>query len=338
MRLRLGLLLALTLAAAPAFADPTPTELQAARDLFGKAVTDEDGGRWKEALDKLKRAGSVKMTPGIRFHIALCEEKTNQLVAALADYTAAESAARAESNREVLDLVSEPLKSLRARVPTLTINVTDPNAEVAVDGKPLPAGLLGIALPVEPNQAHTIDAKATGKLPFTTQVTLKERETKALDVKLVDAPKTDPGKDPDALTNGNANNPPNGTNGTPPRKPPPKDTPPPPAPDEGSRSYAAPIAVTALAVGTLAFGFVSFFVAGGKQDDLRAACPTLTPAACDEYRPGVRTWDAFALGGFVAAGALAIVSVVLWAQPGPAPAAKVALGASLGGLDLRGSF
>ena len=40
-----------------ALADPTPSELQAARDLFGKAVADEDAGHWKEALDKMKRIG-----------------------------------------------------------------------------------------------------------------------------------------------------------------------------------------------------------------------------------------------------------------------------------------
>ncbi len=332
---------AFLLAASPAFADPTPTELQAARDLFGKAVADEDAGHWKEALDKLKRAGSVKMTPGIRFHIALAEEKTNQLVAALADYTAAESLARADNNKEVLDLVRDPLASLRARVPMLTINVPDgAGAEVAVDGKPLASGLFGIALPVEPNQAHTIEAKATGKVPFSTQLTLKERESKTVDVRFTDAPK-EPDKTGGNVTDPNHGSTSNGgtnTGGGAVKPPPPKHEEP-GADDGGSRSWVAPIVVTALAVGTLGFGFGAFFVASGKQDDLRAACPTLVPSACDELRGPVRTWDALALGGFVAAGALAIVSVVLWAQPGPAPAAgKVALAAGPGTLMLRGSF
>jgi hypothetical protein len=74
-----GLLLAPTTSRA---AEPTKTELAAARDLFARAERDEDGGRWGDALDKLRRASSVKMTPGIRFHIALCEENLGQLVAA----------------------------------------------------------------------------------------------------------------------------------------------------------------------------------------------------------------------------------------------------------------
>lgn len=318
--------LAILVVASRAAADPTPSELQAARDLFDKAVADEDAGRWKDALDKMKRAGSVKMTPGIRFHIALAEEKSGQLVAALADYTAAEQAAKAEKNKEVLDLVTEPLKSLRARVPVLTINVPDgAGTEVVLDGKPLPVGLFGIGMPVEPNQAHTIDAKATGKLPFTTQITLKERETKSVDVHFTDAPK---GTEPP---------PPDKPPPPPDKPPPPPDKPPPDAPSDGSRSLVAPITFTALAVGTLAFGFASFFVAGGKQDDLRAACPTSLPSACDDLKGPVRTWDALALTSFVAAGALAVVSVVLWAQPGPG-GGKVAVSATPGGASLRWSF
>ncbi len=58
---------------------------------------------------KIRRAGAVKLTPGLRFHIALCEERLGQLVAALDGYAAAQVAARAEDNHEVLDLVAEPI-------------------------------------------------------------------------------------------------------------------------------------------------------------------------------------------------------------------------------------
>ncbi|CAN5485828.1 hypothetical protein BH09MYX1_BH09MYX1_54390 [soil metagenome] len=328
MRLRSSLfVVSLALGASRAFAaDPTPTELQGARDLFGKAVADEDAGLWKEALDKMKRAGSVKMTPGIRFHIALAEEHIGgQLVAALADYTAADQAARAENSKEVVDLVAEPLKSLRARIPTLTITAPEGiGTEVVLDGKALPSGLIGIAVPVEPGQPHTVEARAPGKLPFSTQITLREKEGKSVDVHFVDAPKGTEVTDP---------KPPPGTA----PKPPPHDAPLTPEPSSG-RSYATPIALTALTVGTLAFGFVSFFVAGGKADDLRATCPTVPTAPCDDLRPPVRTWDALALGGFIAAGALAIVSVVLWAQPGETAPAKVAIVSSVNGVFLRGSF
>ncbi len=73
------------LAAGRAHADPSPGEIQAARDLFAKAEQDEDAGNWSAALDKLRRAASVKMTPGIRYHVGLCEEKLGQIAAALND-------------------------------------------------------------------------------------------------------------------------------------------------------------------------------------------------------------------------------------------------------------
>src|SRR5271156_1025964 len=141
-----GVLLGLALASAPIAAiavEPSKTELAAARDLFSRAERDEDAGRWTDALDKLRRAGTVKMTPGIRFHIALCEEKLGQLVAALADYAAADAAARSEGNKDVLDAIGDPLAALRARVPTITITLAADarGMEVTLDGLPLASGL-----------------------------------------------------------------------------------------------------------------------------------------------------------------------------------------------------
>ena len=109
---------ALLLGALSARADPTPGELAAARELFARAEKDEDAGRWAEALDKVRRASSVKMTAGLRFHIALCEEKLGQLVAALADYTAAEEAyaLAAESAPEGKDAAWAKFQQANARL------------------------------------------------------------------------------------------------------------------------------------------------------------------------------------------------------------------------------
>src|ERR1700690_3395677 len=171
-----AIILALAFAQSIARADPTPNEIQAARELFSKAEKDEDAGQWSDALEKLRRALSVKATPGLHFHIALCEEKLGQLVAALADYTAADQSAREQNNKDAADAVAEPLRTLRIRVPTLTIDVPPAmNALVELDGKAIAAGLYGIAMPVEPG-LHQVRARANGKHAFTTQVQLKERE------------------------------------------------------------------------------------------------------------------------------------------------------------------
>ena len=226
--------------------EPTPGEIQAARDLFAKAEAEEDAGHWSVALEKLRRAGSVKMTAGIRFHIALCEENLGQLVAALSDYTGADQAARADHNREVQDAVAEPLRALRARVPTLTINVPEANgAELLLDGKPVPVGLWGVATPVEPGQPHAIEARAAGKQPFSTQVTLKERDAQTVDVRWTEAPKVGP-------SGGDV-------------KPPPSDVPPagaaepPPGAVTTTRSRAPAVVTTVAAVGFLVAGVIVWF-------------------------------------------------------------------------------
>ena len=317
--------------------DPTPGEIQAARDLFAKAETEEDAGHWASALEKLRRAGSVKMTAGIRYHIALCEEKLGQLVAALSDYTGADQAARAEKNREVQDAVAEPLRALRVRVPTLTINVPEASgAELLLDGKAVPVGLWGIATPVEPAQPHAIEARAPGKQPFSVQVTLKERDAQTVDVRWADAPKTGPGP------SGGDVKPPPGNSDV---KPPPRDVPPaggadvpPPGAETTTRSRAPAVVTTVAAVGFLGFGAGAFFLAGSAQDDLRAQCATLPAAQCDGLKGPTRTWDALSLTGFIAGGALGVVAVVIWAQPSQTSKSEASLVLGPGSIGVRGSF
>src|SRR5215472_5931508 len=164
---------------------PTPSDIAVARDLFAKAEKDEEGGRWADALEKLKRASAVKMTPGIRFHVALCEENLGQLTAALADYTAAQSQAMDEHNQEVLQVVAQPLTALRSRLPTLAVNVPADakNANVTVDGAPLAAAQWGTPVPVDPG-SHVVQASLAGRETFTVNVAAPERSVRVVDVKL----------------------------------------------------------------------------------------------------------------------------------------------------------
>lgn len=295
-------------------ADPTPSEVQAARELFKKAEADEDAGKWEDALDKVKRAISVKPTPGLRFHIALCEEKLGQLVAALADYTAADQMAREQNNKDVIDAVAEPLKTLRIRVPTLTIEVpAAQGAEIDLDGKPIAQGLYGVAMPVEVG-THKVNAKAPGKRPFSTQVTLHEREADTATVKWVDLPPVP------ALGN-------DGHEG--PEKP--VET------KSGPVKVGAIVATAASAV-LLGVGIGAFVAADGAHSDLAAQCPLLT--SCDDLRNKVRAWDWVALGSWIGAAGVAVVAIVLWVKPSSsssrASSARIEL--RPGGLAFTGSF
>jgi hypothetical protein len=287
------------LAPSSAGADPTTAELAQARELFAQAERDERAGDWTAALGKLRFIEKIKSTPGIRFHIAMCEENTGQLAAALADYAFAERRATDEKNREVLAALKEPMAALRARVPRLVVRVPPDvkGATVALDGKVLPPGYYGAEIPVDP-RAHAIEAKAPGKKTYERSVTLAERDAVTVDVVL----------DDDAV----------------PASPPPLPLPATsatlgPAPNDearGGRAKVAAIAATAGAIVLAGAGVGAFLVAGGKQSDAKDACAART-TDCEDLREPVRTWDTIALGSWIAAGAVGTVAVLLWLAPDP---------------------
>jgi hypothetical protein len=291
-----------------AMADPSAAELTAARDAFAKAERDEDAGRWDAALEEVRRAAGVKMTPGLRFHTALCEEKLGRLVAALADYAAAEAQAREDGNREVLAAVSEPLADLRKRVPTLTLALPPglKDASVTVDGTPLPGGSWASPIHLDPGK-HAVEGMAPGRRPFAQGVTLAERDAITVQValpELAPAPAT-------AITE------------------------PPPAPVAPRVSHVGAIAVSAGAVVLTGAGVASFFVAGAKQSSAETACRQLV--SCSSLRGPVRTFDWLALSAWSGAAIAGTVAVILWVRsPRVDSTAQLVVGP--GSLALQATF
>lgn len=295
--------------------EPSKADLTVARSLFAEAVADEDAGRWADALSKIRRAGAVKMTPGIRFHIAVCEEKLAQLVPALEDYTAAQVAAQRENNREVLDLVGEPLLALKARIPTLKVDVPAgvQGIDVRLDGRVLQASLWGTAFPVDAG-AHKVEARAPGMTPYTSTVTLAPRETTSVVVSLVPLPPTPPVVAPLAAPSTEA------------------------APERRPRTLA--IAATASAAVLVGVGVGAYVVAGSDQSSDRSRCSGLISAAQCGGQTAIRAWDATALVSWIAATGVATAAVVLWARPATADhtPAHAELGLGPGTVSLAGSF
>src|SRR5579859_6139186 len=175
----LSTLLAPTAGAGEATPDPT---LSAARDLFLAAERDEDAGRWSEALDKLNRVAQVKLTPGVRYHTALCEEHLGRLVAALNDYKVAAEQARVEKAGDVLRLVDRRVADSAERVPRITIILVPslPEATVRLDGRPIATGEAVLADP----GTHSIDADAPGRRTSVTTVTVEERDATRIQLTL----------------------------------------------------------------------------------------------------------------------------------------------------------
>ena len=329
----------LLLVAPSAFAaDPTPAELKEARELFARAEKEERAGDWASALEHLRRVAQIKVTPGIRFHLGLAEEKTGLLVTALADYALAEKQATDEKNREVLAALREPIAALQARVPRLVVKVPPDvkGLEVALDGKTLAPGLYAAEMPVDP-KAHTVEARAPGKKTFARTINAQERDTVTVDVVLEDEAK------PGVVA------PPPSPSVAPVTKPPPVTPPPPSKPppstagaSEGrpSESKAGAILATIGAVALIGGGVGAYFLADGEQSDARDKCKTQT--SCEDLRGPVRTWDAVALGAWVGGAALTTVAIILWAKPSANASASTSTSGRLfvgpGTAGLAGSF
>jgi hypothetical protein len=314
--------------AAPSGA-PSATDLAAARALFAQGSADEQAGRWADALDKMRRASTVKMTPGLRFHIALCEEKLGHLVAALEGYTAAQDAARAENNREVLKLASEPLLALKLRMPTVLVDVPlkflmgPARAEVSIDGVTLAPESFGKPTPVDVG-THTIQARARGQTPYAVTITVVERQAATLAIPFTPLP----GYHEDVPVVAVAPVP----APTEPRSPAVVST------TGAHHSSALAIVATAGAVVLIGGGVGAFAAAGSDQSYWNGACQS-KPQPCGNRTP-VRAWDATALTAWVAGAGVGIVAVVLWTQPtkGEHEAPHAELHGGPGSLFLSGTF
>lgn len=305
---------------------PTParaqsaSDLAAARDLFAKAEKDEAKHDYAAALDALRRAGAIKMTPGIRFHIALCEENTGDIVKALADYVAAQEHARAENNQDVLDVVGDAIEQLRPRVPTVKIVVPDDvgsHARVKLDGKDVPPSGWGVVIPLEVGP-HVVEASAPGRATYRASIAAKEHEATVLDVRLAPAPIA-PAPAVRTAT---------------PAAPRSSDDRGESAPSGDARTRTGAVAFTVATVVLVAGGVGAFAFAGSAQSDAREACAV---GACDADKTKVRTWDAVALGSWVAAAAAGTIAIVLWTRPSHA-APRAALQLAPRGAALLGHF
>jgi hypothetical protein len=334
-----AVLLALTLTLAPSSAQAAPAEgdVRVARRLFADAEKDEDAARWADALDKLRRVARVKLTAGIHYHIALCEEHLGQLATALDEYTSAEGQARAENAQDVLAIVGKRIADLGPRVPRLTLRLVPdvPDAAVALDGTNLPAAVLGTALPVDPGE-HRIEVTAPDRPSTTQNVTLRERDMTVLDVRLADV-RVVQAVPPPASSAAIAPSPPlvPGSPAALPAEP--------LAAARGPSRTGAAVAT----VGTVVLaggGIAAFLLAGSAHTTAVAECrevPSLAPGACESQKNSVRAWDFTAAGAWLGAAGVGTVAVIAWAHPGSQRAssgASAQMVVGLASLGLAGRF
>jgi hypothetical protein len=288
---------------------PSADELATARDLFTRAEQDEDAGRWEDARAKLQKVAGVRLTAGIRYHLALCDEHLGRLATALTGFTAAQEDAVSENAQDVLRLVGAEMAPLVGRVPRLSLRVSPAVAEtkITLDGA-VRAEPVGATLLLDPG-VHRVEATAPGRASAPRVVTMKEGDVTFLDV--VMAPTADgtsgagDGEAPGPL------HPIPGANAALAAQ----------APSAGSdRSSGAhlpvaPILTTALALALAGVGVGAYLAADGAHAHAVSACAgdvTTAADACDPLKSAVRNWDGIAVAAWAGAAASATVSIVLW--------------------------
>lgn len=305
---------------------PSKKDIEAAKKAFFEGLEFEEKKDWKNALDRFEKVAKVRMTPAVRFHIALCKENLNMLIEALHDFELAESDAKAEKVEEVMKEAPEHAAAIRPKIPKLTIKVPAgvEGVSVTLDGNPIdPQGSEETL--VNPG-THKIEATAEGRSPFAKEVTLEVSESKTITVKL---PKLKSDKD----------------------EPPPPDEPPPvkDEPKKGiptSALIAGGIGAAAL-VGAGIFALKRSSIASdldGRCGGDPKACPADASDQVDSGRTYTTLTNVFLVVGVIGVGA----GVVLWVTaPKPKdnspPAAALRLvpsapGANLAGLSLSGAF
>jgi hypothetical protein len=189
-----GIALALVLGAAPrpAWAQDQSAEeadLTKARALFQRGIELEQAGNWSAAVQTFREVGQVRMTPQVRFHIALCEERLGRLVAALGGY----ELALAEADSVGGDFRSEVetnVNRLRESIPRIVIErgTGAEAATIELDGVVLGDSSVGVEVPLDPGP-HAVTARAPGYRTLEKTVTVAENSREVVAIELEPLPK-----------------------------------------------------------------------------------------------------------------------------------------------------
>lgn len=256
---------AMSTASIPIASAQTAAEIAAARELFEEGLKLEDKGQWSEALERFRKVAAVKMTPQVRFHIALCLENTGKLVDALVEFQRAQSDAAADPAASVVaSNAGKHVTDLKERIPRVIVKVPSgiDGISVAIDGSPVSAGLVGTPIPLDPG-AHKIVVQAPERTTFTKDVELVERgKAMTIEASLPPASEKHEVEDPDK-----------------------DDKPTPEAPTTSGGAGPLPWIIGGLGVAALAGGGVMHLMARGTISDIRDKCGG-NDMACPESARG----------------------------------------------------
>ncbi len=179
-----SLALGVALATPPAHARTSHKDLVAAKKAEREAKKHEQKKEWSDARDALKHAIELHDTASLHLELAKVEQKLGHLTAALAELKSVADDKHASWHQK--RSAKAELKGLESRIPTLTVTLTGASdAMVTVDDVPVQPGT---ATRVDPGERH-VHAEAAGQKPFDDSVTVKEGDTRSVEVRFETAVK-----------------------------------------------------------------------------------------------------------------------------------------------------
>lgn len=317
----------------PLGAEPAPTELAEARSLFGQAVVLEGEGDYPAAAAKLELALAIKETPGLRYHLAHCQEQSGALVAAGTNYErASELIRRGAAAPDVEPLLPVAAHRLESRLAKLSLVLpARVDASVEVDGQAVGPAALGAPIDLDPGP-HRVLVRSPGHADFRADLSFSSGEHRTVRV-LFDSSGESPAVAPHA-------SPPARTDHRPKS---------PASSIDGRKLVLASEAVVTLVGLGLGVGFLAVRsnAADGAETAERdldslsgsSGCASAPVPACEELRRAIEEHQrattvatASFIGAGVAAGALAL-TWALW--PASSTTASLALRPQTAGIELR---
>lgn len=163
---------ALTLSASRGLAQPDDATRNAARELAAQAGEAFQRKEFAVAADLYRRAHALVGAPSLSVREGRALEQLGRLVEASEAYVrTTRFRLTDESPRAFQEAVQEAnsaLGTLRPRIPKLTLALGGPGAKspdlvVLLNGKPLPAALIGVPAPIDPGKHEIVVRGADGK-------------------------------------------------------------------------------------------------------------------------------------------------------------------------------
>ncbi len=170
---------------------PSSAELNEARERFAEGRKLEEAGQFGAALAIFQRVGRVKMTPQVRFHIALCLMNTNRPIDALTNFRTAVNEAGATAPSVVAE-ANTHIATLEKQVAIVTVDVlpNDSTLSVTFDERSVTPGT---PFDAEPGD-HRIVLQRAGQTVDERRVTFRAGERSRIELSAASSTNSTPSR------------------------------------------------------------------------------------------------------------------------------------------------